>query len=60
MVSEQTTYYKLDGNKKMFYFDNKLIGDFFNAKKYLINHLHMAPTKAEKKLDKIKKWEEMK
>ena len=60
MIAEQPAYYKLDGDKKLYYFDNKFVGDFFETKKYLVAHLHMAPTKAKKKLDKIKQWEEMK
>ena len=59
-VTEQKEYYKLKDGIKMFYFDNKLIGDEFTTKKYLIAHFHVAPTKAKKHLLKIKEWIENK
>jgi hypothetical protein len=60
MTKEQQEYYKIKDDIKMYYFDNKLIGDEFTTKKYLIAHFHIAPTKAKKRLLKIKEWIENK
>ena len=57
-MTEQKDFYKIKDGKRIYYFDNISKGEFFEAKNYLIAHLHMAPTKAKKKLDKIKEWKD--
>jgi hypothetical protein len=59
-LKEQHEYYKTIDGKKMYYLEGKMIGDEFTTKKYLINHLRIAPTKAKKHILKIPEWIENK
>lgn len=57
---EQSEYYKLENEKRIYYVDNKLIGEKFLVVKYLIAKKGMSSSKAHKRIDKIRLYKEKK
>lgn len=58
VMTEQKEFYKVKDGIKIYYIDNRLIGDDFAMKRYLTSHLGISFTKAKKHLLKIKEWKD--
>jgi hypothetical protein len=51
------TYWKLENNIKIFYVNNKKVGDFLTTVKFLMSIKGMSSSNAHKAILKIKKFE---